>query len=301
MLMLSALLPAETGLALYRRVDALARSQHAADDEHRTLPQLRADALLQLGLGAPGTESTRAATTAGPGAAGSTAIESLESSGEPSPVAPVAEDFSSSIRAEIVVHLPAAVLLGSGTDAGEHTGEGTCYLDGYGVIDAETARRLAAAAPTWNRLFTDTDGTPLSLGRTTYRPPEPLRRFLRYRDGTCRFPGCLRPAESAELDHTHEWQDGGGTDADNLAHLCRRHHALKSLALIKVRQVAAPADPSPRRGQTPERAETVPAQTLPTATVPTGTMVWTTMLAVERTTSPADRDRMLGYREPRAR
>lgn len=105
-----------------------------------------------------------------------------------------------------------------------------------------------------------------------------MRLFLKYRDGTCTFPGCTRPAESAELDHTHERQDGCGTDADNLAHLCRKHHALKSVALVQARQQAARA----AFGTDSQYAE------------PTGTKILTTMLGYERTTTPSDRDRLLG-------
>lgn len=110
-------------------------------------------------------------------------------------------------------------------------------LEGYGPIDAATARRLAALAPTWQRLFTDfTSGQALGVGRAAYRPPTALRRYLYCRDGTCRFPGCMRSAPACEPDHTVEWQDGGTTDPGNLAMLCRRHHALKSIGAWSYRQ-----------------------------------------------------------------
>ncbi|WP_428985778.1 HNH endonuclease signature motif containing protein [Sinomonas terricola] len=67
--------------------------------------------------------------------------------------------------------------------------------------------------------------------------PECLRRFIEYRDGTCQFPGCSRPASSGEIDHIVEWQDGGATDAENLQALCRKHHALKSLRLWSSRRL----------------------------------------------------------------
>ncbi|KHL02527.1 HNH endonuclease signature motif containing protein, partial [Sinomonas humi] len=97
-------------------------------------------------------------------------------------------------------------------------GSGPAELEGYGPIDAATARRLAALAPNWDRLFTDWDtGAALGVGRTAYRPPQALRRYLAHRDGGCRFPGCTRPAHACEPDHTTEWQDGGTTDPHNLA------------------------------------------------------------------------------------
>ncbi|MEO5535111.1 MAG: DUF222 domain-containing protein [Pseudolysinimonas sp.] len=101
-------------------------------------------------------------------------------------------------------------------------------LDGYGPIDADTARRLAAHAPSFHRILTHpVSGTVMDVDRTTYRPPADLKRWLALRDGTCRFPGCGRSAKHCDLDHTLAWSDGGTTSARNLAHLSRRHHTLK--------------------------------------------------------------------------
>lgn len=195
---LTAFLPAEVGLAAFSRLDALARGQQDADPEDgRTLPQLRADALAGLVLGSA---SGRA------------------ESEEPLPSAAVS-------GSEIVVHVSVQSLLGSSDEP--------AVLEGYGLIDAQTARDLAVAAPTWQRLAVDATGVPLNLGRSVYRPPKGLRRFIEYRDGTCQFPGCLRPARRSEIDHRIEWQDGGTTDADNLQALCVRHHAMKSVGSWK--------------------------------------------------------------------
>ncbi|WP_348525344.1 HNH endonuclease signature motif containing protein [Luteimicrobium album] len=57
--------------------------------------------------------------------------------------------------------------------------------------------------------------------------PADLRRHLAVRDGTCRFPGCGRPAARCDTDHVTAFVDGGATDAANLLHLCRRQHRLK--------------------------------------------------------------------------
>ena len=63
-----------------------------------------------------------------------------------------------------------------------------------------------------------------------YRPSQALDQAVRYRDVTCRFPGCRRPAlgrrSGTDLDHTIPWPEGH-TAASNLAVLCRRHHRLK--------------------------------------------------------------------------
>ncbi|WP_175637465.1 HNH endonuclease signature motif containing protein [Sinomonas mesophila] len=251
---LTALLPAEIGLAAYQRIDAIAHAAHGKDGEARTTPQLRADALAQALL-----TDAPAGPNDGPQA---TLVEAVY----PTPV-PVPEGLADLVRAEIVVHLPAAVLLGASDDAAE--------LEGYGVIDAQTARELAAAAPTWQRIWTDADGVPVRLGRTAYRPPEPLRRFIRYRDGVCLVPGCTCAARRAEIDHTIEWQDGGPTDADNLTLLCPKHHALKSLALFTLRRKAEQegADPS------------APIS---------GELLWRTLLGFEHPAEPLDRSHILG-------
>jgi hypothetical protein len=44
---------------------------------------------------------------------------------------------------------------------------------------------------------------------------------------TCRFPGCTRPAEVCDLDHTVPWPLGP-THASNLKAQCRTHHLVKT-------------------------------------------------------------------------
>lgn len=120
----------------------------------------------------------------------------------------------------VVVTIPVETLIGLDDRPAD--------LSGYGALDAETARRLAAKALSFARLFVDPiDGSPLALGREKYRPTADMRRVLVLGDETCRFPNCGRPAIYCELDHTEAWADGGSTDLDNLAALCSRHHHIK--------------------------------------------------------------------------
>lgn len=108
-------------------------------------------------------------------------------------------------------------------------------LDGVSPVDAETARALTADAPGWDRVLTHPiSGAVLAVDR--YRPSEELRRHLRVRDEHCRFPGCRMAVRKCDADHTidHAW--GGATTAENLAHLCRRHHTLKHQTAWSVRQ-----------------------------------------------------------------
>jgi hypothetical protein len=114
-------------------------------------------------------------------------------------------------------------------DGGMPAGTSGCAeLAGYGPVPVSVAERIAAGAGSWSRVLTHpVTGTVLDHDRTTYAVPADLRRRLRARDGTCRFPGCRRRAERCDLDHTVAWVEGGPTAADNLAHLCRHHHVLK--------------------------------------------------------------------------
>lgn len=61
-----------------------------------------------------------------------------------------------------------------------------------------------------------------------YRPSRALADFIRCRDLTCRFPGCDRPAEVCDSDHTVPYDAGGPTHASNLKLLCRKHHLHKT-------------------------------------------------------------------------
>lgn len=139
-------------------------------------------------------------------------------------------------------------------------------LDGYGPIDAETARQLAAHAPTFVRvLIHPHTGAVLSYDRERYSTPADLRAVLRSRDVTCGFFGCSQAADRCDLDHTRDWQYGGTTELANLAHLCRGHHTLKHHTRWSVIQAAdgsgtltwtSPAGKKyrrvPERGQPPQ-------------------------------------------------
>jgi len=195
---LTAFLPAVTAHAVVDRLDGTARAARAAGDS-RTVTQIRADSFAGALLG---TESP----------------------------SPELAEILATIRPSVQVTVPVLTLLGRS--------DVPASLDGYGPIDLETAKELTGNAPSLTRLLTHPEtGAVLSVGRDRYRVPEDLRRHLQNRDGTCRYPGCSRKARGCDIDHTDEWQHGGQTAHDNLAHLCEPHHRLKSLTGWRVVQL----------------------------------------------------------------
>lgn len=123
-------------------------------------------------------------------------------------------------RVTVALTVPVMTLLG-GTDD-------PAVLEGVGPIDVETARALCDTAPSFTRILTDPiRGTVVAMDPQQYRPSRALKRWLAHRDVTCTFPGCGRRAATCDLDHVTAWAAGGSTTADNLAHLCRKHHTMK--------------------------------------------------------------------------
>lgn len=121
------------------------------------------------------------------------------------------------IKATIQVTIGAATLV----DADDQTAQ----LDGHGELHPDVARVLAGMSAGWTRLFLDPTG--MVTETDSYTPTAGMRRFLRARDQHCRFPGCRMPTHRTEIDHNHDHALGGRTSTDNLAHLCKTHHALK--------------------------------------------------------------------------
>ena len=173
----------EGGAILEAALDALV-SANAADDT-RTREQQRADALVDL------VELARA-------------HDLLPTTG--------------GARPEVVVHVPAAALVGA-PDAPPAT-----LGDGAPVTPAAVER--LACDGRFRRLVLDALAVPVELGRATRAVPPALRKYVALRDGGCRYPGCPRGPAYCEAHHVVFWRHGGATAADNLVLLCRYHHHL---------------------------------------------------------------------------
>lgn len=64
--------------------------------------------------------------------------------------------------------------------------------------------------------------------------PKILAQAIEFRDGTCRSPGCCKPASQCDIDHRKPHGSGGPTVGWNLQSLCRRHHRAKGYGLLAV-------------------------------------------------------------------
>ena len=102
--------------------------------------------------------------------------------------------------------------------------DGECALHNGPTLAPETARRLSCDASAVLMVRGPT-GEVLDVGRKTRTIPPAIRRALRTRDTTCRWPGC---DERRYLDGHHgiHWSHLGPTKLTNLVHLCWHHHFL---------------------------------------------------------------------------
>jgi hypothetical protein len=152
---------------------------------------------------------------------------------------------------QVVVHVDAATLA--------HDEDGACELEHGPALAPETARRLGCDASVVRIL--ERDGRPLSIGRKTRALSPALKRALRSRDRTCRFPGCGQH-RFLHAHHIRHWAQGGRTDLANLIQLCSHHHRLvheggysverRGGGRVRFRRPdgqAVPAAPSPPRGE----------------------------------------------------
>jgi hypothetical protein len=72
---------------------------------------------------------------------------------------------------------------------------------------------------------------PTATPATGYKFTGTAREFIQCRDIRCRFPGCNRKAEYADIDHTVAHGDGGATHPSNGKALCREHHLAKTFGV----------------------------------------------------------------------
>lgn len=225
---------------------AVADNQLARRDRHVTAPRVQYDGMASLQVHGPAEDlatlhaavvalgdATQAAAKAAAGGSTGDSIESIHALRFDALInlacAALADDTlprRHGRRPAIQLTVPAATLLGLSDAPGE--------LDGYGPLDAETARAIAHdPTATWRRILTDPEGRVVDVGATTYRPPQAMKDLILTRDRTCTAPGCARPARTCQLDHTVPYPHGP-TSPDNLDSKCQADHNLKTAGLFAV-------------------------------------------------------------------
>ncbi|CDP88188.1 13E12 repeat-containing protein [Mycolicibacterium farcinogenes] len=116
------------------------------------------------------------------------------------------------------------------------TSDAPGYLPGYGILPAESVRNLAAhatikpvrvPAPPSDTGDQPAAPEPAEGAEPGYRPSVALSEFIRWRDLTCRFPGCDAPVARCDIDHTAPWPTGP-THPSNTKLYCRAHHLIKT-------------------------------------------------------------------------
>ena len=199
-----------TDAALLRqRLDAMARM--VCEDDPRTLPQRRADALGALAAG-----STRLSCGCGrsdcpaaddDGRAGSVVVHV------------VAEQESTEATCDPQFH-------GEGSDSaqGQETKgrQKAALIFGGGIVPAPLLAELLARGAKLRPVV-----APKPEPEPRYRPSTALDEFVRTRDMTCRASGCDRLATHADIDHTVAYP-AGATHPGNLKCYCRIHHLIKT-------------------------------------------------------------------------
>lgn len=247
-------LPAGDSAKVWAAIDALARQQQQ-DDPSRTLDQHRADALVDLVLGNATIQASLtiaipiSATGPGAGTGAGTGGEVPEAFGGPAPGASAPGCVKPDSTGPDGTASGAAESGGMSAPAGEDGGlearqslgqwlwtrlapqdpsVGWVEVPGIGVIPAGMVLAMAGDLGTKiTRMLIDPQtGTTVEAKATGYRPPAGIARFVRLRDGTCRFPNCHRRAQSCEIDHVVAFP-AGPTAVTNLICVCKHHHRLK--------------------------------------------------------------------------
>ncbi len=118
----------------------------------------------------------------------------------------------------VVIHVIAeqATLDGTGSSPASLVGAD-------GLISPEVIAELAKSAKL-TPLVHPADAPP----EKSYAPSAGLAAFVRCRDLTCRWPGCDKPANDCDVDHTIPYSQGGPTHAGNLKCYCKTHHLVKT-------------------------------------------------------------------------
>ena len=97
------------------------------------------------------------------------------------------------------------------------------FVQNLGWVSPDVADEMQSRATT----VRDMDAAAEDESGNYVTPPH-IRAFVEGLDGTCRWPGCTRPAMASQMDHRHDFAEGGPTSGANLTCLCQHHHNIKT-------------------------------------------------------------------------
>ncbi|TMG35429.1 MAG: DUF222 domain-containing protein [Chloroflexi bacterium] len=118
-------------------------------------------------------------------------------------------------RPHLIIRASADTVAGlAGAPAGQ--------LEAGGTIHAETVRRFACDSAITR--ITGRAELEHEISQASRTISASLRRKLEARDDRCVFEGCDMPGRWTDGHHLIHWADGGPTNLENLALLCRGHH-----------------------------------------------------------------------------
>jgi hypothetical protein len=101
-----------------------------------------------------------------------------------------------------------------------------CEIVDVGPVPPALVRRLVAHSAI-GRIIATAAGVPMDLGQRVRFFTRNQRRALRFRDGTCVWPGCDLPGDWSDADHALDYGKQGRTAVTNGRFLCRRHHHMR--------------------------------------------------------------------------
>ncbi|MGH3464795.1 MAG: DUF222 domain-containing protein [Kribbellaceae bacterium] len=204
MAVLSAVLPAEQGVATWANLDRHARALRATGDP-RSIAQLMADTLVERVTG----QSTASAIPVEIGL--TISADSLLGHDK----APADLRGYGPVPTDVALDLAGQAAAPTGTPAADNT------------ADADDTDDAAVAV--WvRRVVTDPiDDTVVHVDTKRRRFDGALARLIKHRDQVCRDPFCTAPVR--HLDHVRPYRDGGPTSAANGAGLCERGNYVKDM------------------------------------------------------------------------
>ena len=255
-------LPAADSAACWAAIDDLAH-QMRGDDPTRTLEQCRADALVDLMLTNVDVTTTVTLMIPVQTATVDEPVDALErdliiragNAGKPRDAGGSGSSGSSGRAGSAADHAATGGNAGAGAalgylspladtdDYGQPTPDPNPMLEptwaqicamgyeipGIGVIGGDIVAGILDRFDTRiaRVLLDERTGVVIETSITEYLPNRAMRRFIRQRDGHCRFPGCTRGAKRCEPDHVIPFSRGGPTAIWNLVSLCKHHHRVK--------------------------------------------------------------------------